>query len=161
MERLPADDLIWIYSDDLGNSMCTGAIVTLEGHTLHDSRGQFRLETVQRLIEQRLYLVPRFRQVVHRPRFGLGTPLWIDAPTFDVADHVRTHRLDNPGSDDDVLHACEELRRRELDSSKPLWEMWFITGIEDDRVALLLKLHHAVADGIAGLAVLAAFVGMS
>jgi len=45
-------------------------------------------------------LVPRLRQVVHRPRFGLDTPLWVDAPTFDVADHVRTHGLDLPGSDD-------------------------------------------------------------
>jgi diacylglycerol O-acyltransferase / wax synthase len=160
MERLPADDLIWIYSDDLGNPMCTGALVMLDGHTLHDSRGRFRLDTVQHLIEQRLDLAPRFRQVIHRPRFGLGTPLWVDAPRFDVADHVRTHRLDPPGSDNDVLHACEELRRRELDSSKPLWEMWFITGMEDGRVALLLKLHHAVADGITGLAVLTAFVGM-
>jgi diacylglycerol O-acyltransferase / wax synthase len=160
MERLPADDLIWIYSDDLGNPMYTGALVILDGHTLHDSRGQFRLEAVRRSIEQRLYLVPRFRQVIHRPRFGLGTPLWIDAPTFDVADHVRTHNLDPPGSYDDLLQGCEELRRREMDSSKPLWEMWFITGIEGGGVALLIKLHHAVADGMAGLAVLAAFVGM-
>jgi WS/DGAT/MGAT family acyltransferase len=90
----------------------------------------------------------------------MGTPLWVDAPKFDVADHVRTYRLDPPGSDEDVLQACEELRRRELNSSKPLWEMWFITGMEDGRVALLVKLHHAVADGIGGLAVLAAFVGI-
>jgi len=160
MERLPADDLIWIYSDDLGNPMYTGALVILDGHTLHDSLGRFRLGAVRRLIEQRLDFVPRFRQVIHRPRFGLGTPLWIDTPTFDVADHVRTHSLDLPGSDDNLLDACEELRRRELDSSKPLWEMWFITGMEEGRVALLIKLHHAVADGMAGLAVLAAFVGM-
>jgi hypothetical protein len=90
MERLPADDLIWIYSDDLGNPMYTGALVILDGHTLHDSLGRFRLGAVRRLIEQRLDFVPRFRQVIHRPRFGLGTPLWIDTPTFDVADHVRT-----------------------------------------------------------------------
>jgi diacylglycerol O-acyltransferase / wax synthase len=160
MERLPADDLMWIYSDDLGNPMYTGALVILDGHTLHDSRGRFRLESVRLAIEQRLPLVPRFRQVIHRPRFGLGTPLWIDAPTFDVADHVRIHSLDPPSTDDKVLHACEELRRRELDSSKPLWEMWFITGMEEGRVALLIKLHHAIADGMAGLAVLAAFVGM-
>jgi diacylglycerol O-acyltransferase / wax synthase len=151
MERLPADDLMWIYSDDLGNPMYTGALVILDGHTLHDSRGRFRLEAVRLAIEQRLPLVPRFRQVIHRPRF---------APTFDVADHVRIHSLDPPSTDDKVLHACEELRRCELDSSKPLWEMWFITGMEEGRVALLIKLHHAIADGMAGLAVLAAFVGM-
>lgn len=160
MERLPADDLMWIYSDDLGNPMYTGALVILDGHTLHDPRGRFRLEAVRLAIEQRLHLVPRFRQVIHRPRFGLGTPLWIDAPTFDVADHVRTQSLDPSSSDDKVLHACEELRRRELDCLKPLWEMWFMTGMEEGRVALLIKLHHAVADGMAGLAVLAAFVGM-
>ena len=83
MERLPADDLIWIYSDDLGNPMDTGALVILDGQTLHDSRGRFRLEAVRRSIEQRLHLVPRFRQVVHRPQFGFGRPLWIDAPTSE------------------------------------------------------------------------------
>ncbi|HJU81033.1 MAG TPA: wax ester/triacylglycerol synthase family O-acyltransferase [Acidimicrobiia bacterium] len=159
MDRLPADDLIWIYSDDLGNPMYTGALLILDGDNLHDSRGRFRLVAVRRMIEQRLYLVPRFRQVIHRPRFGLGTPLWIDAHTFDVADHVRIRRLSVLTGDEDLLEACEELLRGELDSSKPLWEMWFILGMEAGRVALLIKVHHAIADGTRGLAILAAFVG--
>lgn len=160
MDRLPADDLLWVYSDDLGSPMDTGAVVILEGRSLHDSQGRFRLESARRSIEQRLHLAPRFRQVLYRPRFGLGTPLWIDAQEFDVADHVKTHRLVPSIGEQRLLQVCEQLRRRRLDPSKPLWEMWFITGLDEGHVAVFIRLHHAVADGIAGLAVLAAFLDL-
>ena len=160
MERLPADDLLWVYSDDLGSPMDTGALVILEGRSLNDSHGRFLLNSARRSIEQRLHLVPRFRQVLYRPGFGLGTPLWVDSQEFDLADHVKTHRLGPSGGEQQLLRVCEQLRQRPLDPSKPLWDMWFITGLDGGHVAVFIRLHHAVADGIAGLAVLAAFLDL-
>jgi WS/DGAT/MGAT family acyltransferase len=78
--------------------------------------------------------------------------LWVDAPAFDLRDHVRVERLDAPASEADLLRAVAELRRRRLDRSRPLWEIWFITGLPDDRIGMFVRLHHVVADGIAGLA---------
>src|ERR671923_252218 len=57
-----------------------------------------------------------------------------------------------------LLLACEKLRHRRLDPSRPLWEMWFLPGLPEGRVGLFIKLHHAIADGVAGVAALAAFV---
>jgi hypothetical protein len=99
--------------------------------------------------------------VVHRPRFGLGTPLWVDAPTFDISDHVGMFAIDGPATEEQVLQACEVLRSRQRDPSKPPWEMWFLTGMGEGRVGLFVKLCHAVADGIAGVGALAALLDLS
>jgi diacylglycerol O-acyltransferase / wax synthase len=161
MERLSADDLLMLYSCDLGQSMDIGALIVLEGERLLGRDGRFQLEAARNVIEQRLQYVPRFRQVLHRPRFGLGTPLWVDAPNFDISDHVGMFPIVGPVTENQVLQACEELRSRPRDPSKPPWEMWFLTGMGDGRVGLFVKLCHAVADGIAGVGALAALLDLS
>jgi WS/DGAT/MGAT family acyltransferase len=102
--------------------------------------------------------VPRFRHLLCVPGFGLGWPLWVDAPSFDIAEHVRVFPVPPPGDDAEVLRTCETLRRCALPRSRPLWEMWFLPGLRDGRVGLLMRMHHAIADGIAGVATLGAFV---
>jgi diacylglycerol O-acyltransferase len=92
------------------------------------------------------------------PGFGLGWPLWVDAPSFDIADHVGVFPVPSPGGDAEVLRACETLRRCPLPRSRPLWEMWLLPGLPDGRVGLLMRMHHAIADGIAGVVTLGAFV---
>lgn len=81
-----------------------------------------------------------------------------DAQSFDIAAHVPAHRVPPPGDEEQLLLACETLRRRPLHRARPLWEMWFLTGLPEDRVGFFMKMHHAIADGVAGVATLAAFV---
>ena len=69
---------------------------------------------VRKLIAARLHLVPRFRQRLHVPRPGLGRPLWVDAPAFDLADHVRVLPLPDPGNEAALLRAAGQLRRLRL-----------------------------------------------
>jgi hypothetical protein len=71
----------------------------------------------------------RVRQLLYRPRRGLGWPLWVDAPAFDLADHVRVHPLAAPGDEAQLLQACAQLYRRRLDPARPLWEVWFLPGL--------------------------------
>jgi diacylglycerol O-acyltransferase / wax synthase len=104
-------------------------------------------------------LVPRFRQVVHVPRRGLGGPLWVDTPSFDLNDHVRVLPLPAGSGEADLLVAAEQLRGRRLEPSRPLWAMWFLTGLPDNQVALFVKLHHAIADGMAAMATISALLG--
>jgi diacylglycerol O-acyltransferase / wax synthase len=66
-----------------------GALALLEGTNLLEPGGRFRIEAVREAIGSRLHLVPRLRQVVYVPRRGLGGPLWVDAPSFDLSEHVR------------------------------------------------------------------------
>jgi diacylglycerol O-acyltransferase / wax synthase len=160
MERLGAQDLMMLWPEELGWSQDIGALAILDGRRLLDADGRFRIETAREQVGGRLHLVPRFRQRLYRPRLGLGWPLWVDAPSIDLAEHVRVLPLEAPADEARLLLACEELRHRRLDPSRPLWELWFLPGLPDGHVALFMKLHHAIADGVAGVAALGAFVDL-
>jgi len=110
--------------------------------------------------EPRLSLVPRFRQLLYRPRLGLGWPLWVDAASFDLANHVRVHPLAAPGDQTQLLLACEELRRRRLDPARPLWELWLLPGLPEQQMGLFLRAHHTMADGVAGVAAFGALLDL-
>ena len=138
-----------------------GALALLDGANLLDSSGRFRIEAAREAIGFRLHLVPRFRQVVHVPRRGLGGPLWVDAPSFDLSEHVRVLPLPAGSGEADLLVAAEQLRGRRLEPSRPLWGMWFLTGLPDHQVALFVKLHHAIADGMAAMTTISALLDIA
>jgi diacylglycerol O-acyltransferase / wax synthase len=158
LERLTASDLFLLLWDDYGWSTDIGGLAILDGTSLLGPDGRVRIEAVREHLEPRLLLIPRFRQLLYRPRLGLGWPLWVDAPTFDLASHIRVQPLAAPGSETQLLQACQELARRRLDPDRPLWELWLLPGLPDQRVGAYLRLHHAVADGAAALAAFGALL---
>ena len=103
-------------------------------------------------------LIPRFRQRLVRAPFGLGWPYWLDDPTFDISFHVNVAHVDAPGDEAQVLRACERLRRVAFDPARPLWSMWFLTGLPEGRIGWYVRVHHSIADGVAGVALLATFL---
>jgi diacylglycerol O-acyltransferase / wax synthase len=157
MERLTADDRLMLWPDELW-PQDIGALAVLDGSRLFDPDGRFRIEAVRKAIERRLHLVPRFRQLLHIPPRRLGGPLWVDAPSVDLTDHVAVLPLPAPADESQLLLAIEQLRRRRLDRSRPLWEMWFLIGLPDRRVGLFVRTHHVIADGLAGVATIATFL---
>ena len=158
LERLTASDLFLLMWDDYGWSSDIGGLAVLDGTRLLDRDSRVRIEAVRDQLEPRLHLVPRFRQLLCRPRLGLGWPLWADAPCFDLADHIRVHAVAAPGGQAQLLAACQELAARRLDPARPLWELWLLPGLPDGRVGAYLRLHHAAADGTAALAVFGALL---
>ena len=158
LDRVTAPDLMLIWPEDQGWPQDIGALAILDGESLRDADGRFPIQAAREHIARRLHLFPRFRQLLHWPRTGLGWSLWVDAPHLDIADHVGVLPVPAPGDEAQLLLACERLRRRPLDRSRPLWEMWFLPGLPGGRVGLFIKLHHAIADGVAGIAALGAFV---
>src|SRR5215472_16889007 len=158
LERLTASDLFLLLWDDYGWSTDIGGLAILDGTSLLNHDGRVRIEAVREQLEPRLHLVPRFRQLLYRPRLGLGWPLWVDAPCFDLADHIRVYPVAAPGSEAQLLQACQELARRRLDPARPLWELWLLPGLPDRRIGAFLRLHHAVADGAAALAAFGALL---
>lgn len=135
-----------------------GALAILDGTILLDPAGELRIDAVREAIGSRLHLVPRFRQVIHVPGRGRGGPLWVDAPRFDIRDHVVVLPLP-PGTDEaGLLAVAEELRSQRFDPSRPLWRIWFMPGLPDGRVAMFVKLHHSIADGMAAMTTIAAFL---
>jgi len=155
IERLGPQDLMMVWPEDRGWAQDIGAIAVLQGS------GRFSIDDARRRVGDRLGSLRRFRQLLYEPGLGQGWPLWVDAPSIDLDYHVRELHLDPPAGEAEVLATCEELRHRRLDRSRPLWEMWFLTGLADDRVALFVRLHHAIADGVAGIGALGSFFDLS
>jgi diacylglycerol O-acyltransferase len=135
-----------------------GALAILDGTVLLDRAGELRIDVVREAIASRLHLVPRFRQVIQVPGRGLGGPLWVDAPRFDIRDHVAVLGLPPGTGETGLLAVTEELRSQRFDSSHPLWRMWFMAGLPGGRVAMFVKLHHSIADGMAAMTTVAAFL---
>jgi diacylglycerol O-acyltransferase / wax synthase len=158
MERLTAHDLSMLWPDDAGWPQDIGVLAILDGNPLLDANGRFRIEKVRRAIEARLHLVPRFRQLIFLPRRGQGWPLWVDAATFDITEHVKVVPVPAPGDQSQLLGVVEQLRRRPLDRSRPLWEMCYLTGLPGGRIGMYIKVHHTIADGAAGVATLGALL---
>jgi WS/DGAT/MGAT family acyltransferase len=158
MERLTAQDLMMLWPDDAGWPQDIGAVAILEPSRLVDADGRLRVEVIREAIAGRLHLVPRFRQRLYVPPRGLGWPLWVDALDFDIANHVGVMPIPTPGDETQLLRTVEQLRRGRLDRSRPLWQMWLLTGLPERRVGLYIKVHHAIADGAAGVATLGALL---
>jgi diacylglycerol O-acyltransferase / wax synthase len=158
LDRLTASDLFLLLWDDYGWSTDIGGLAILDGTNLLDEDRRVRVDAVRRHLEPRLHLVPRFRQLLHRPRLGLGWPLWVDAPSFDLTDHIRVHALAPSDDPDQLLHTCQGLARRPWDFARPLWELWLLPGLPDRRVGAFLKLHHVLADGPAAMAAFGALL---
>jgi diacylglycerol O-acyltransferase / wax synthase len=161
LERVTASDLFMLLWDDYGWPNQIGGLAILDGTSLLDRDGHLRIEAVRRQLEPRLQLVPRFRQLLYRPRRGLGWPLWVDAPRFDLAHHIRVHPLAAPADQTQLLGACAELARRPLDPTRPLWELWLLPGLPERQVGVFLKLHHVLADGPAGVAAFGALLDLT
>src|SRR5262249_7967391 len=100
----------------------------------------------------RLQLIPRFRKRVMTVPLGRGRPVWVDHADFDIADHVRLTSLPAPGSRRQLLELAERLMAQVLDRSRPLWELWFVDGVDrGEHVGLIHKSHHTLTDGISGV----------
>jgi WS/DGAT/MGAT family acyltransferase len=158
MDRLTAQDLMGLWPDELGWPEDIGAVAVLGGAPLLDTDDRLRIDAVREAIARHLPGVPRFRQVLHIPHRGLGGPLWVDAPAFRLEDHVHEVRLPAPAGEAELLDTVENLRARPFDRSRPLWQMWFLTGLPQRRVGLYVRLHHTIADGMAGVATLGALL---
>jgi len=99
-------------------------------------------------IEDRITFVPRYRQHLRRVPGRLANPVWVDDPDFDLAYHVRRSALPRPGSLDQLRELTARIMSRRLDPGRPLWEVYFVEGLEGGRVALLSKSHQILVDGI-------------
>ena len=100
-------------------------------------------------------VIPRCTQKLHMQPLDLGSPGWVDDPDFDIGHHMHRIALPKPGDDAELFKMVATLMERRLDRERPLWECWIIEDLAEDRWAILMKLHHCIADGIAATQLLA------
>src|SRR6187551_3260627 len=141
--RLSALDASFLYLEEASTPMHVGAVSIFKR-----PKAGFDYDRLVELIEQRIALVPRYRQKVRYVPGNLARPVWIDDPEFDVAYHVRRSALPKPGSDAQLTELVARLMSRPLDHTRPLWEMYLVEGLARGRTAVLTKTHQAMVDGI-------------
>lgn len=144
LDRLTPVDASFLHQEDANAHMHLGALVQIGGDPLS------RAELLDQ-IRERLHLVPRYRQKLAYTRLDAGRPVWIDDPAFDPEFHVRHSALPAPGGFRQLQALTARIFSQPLDRSRPLWEMWLVEGLREGGCALILKNHHCLIDGVAGI----------
>jgi diacylglycerol O-acyltransferase len=152
LDRLSLQDEMYLRIEARGAPMHVAGLIFLDAGPLIDAGGVVRLDAIRAHVDARLS--PRLRQVLLRTGLGEGPQVWVDDPTFDIAAHVRTRSIPAPGDEASFLKVVEDLNEPPLPRTRPLWELWTVSGLSEGRLAMLIRLHHVVADGIAALALL-------
>jgi len=157
-EPLSAVDAAFLAVEDAKAHMHIGAVTIFEAQKLQRPEGGLDIDRIRAFVANQLYRVPRFRQKLAFVPLT-GRPGWIDDPSFNLTYHVRHTALPIPGDAQKLKDLTGRIMSQELERAKPLWELWFVEGLADDRLAVISKIHHALADGISGLDLIAAIVG--
>jgi diacylglycerol O-acyltransferase / wax synthase len=143
-DRLTGLDASFLHLEDASSHMHVGGVMVFEGPPPPYAE---MLEA----FERRLPLVPRYRQRLAFVPLGQGRPKWVDDPHFNLRYHVRSTALASPGSERQLKDMAGRVFSQQLDRDKPLWEVWLVEGLDDDRFAVLSETHHALVDGISGV----------
>jgi diacylglycerol O-acyltransferase len=151
IEPMGAADTAWLHMDRPTNLMVVNIVVS--------SEQPIEAEALRRVLNNRLLpRFRRFRQRVDDPALTLGAlaaPTWVDDDGFTLANHLRVTALPAPGDQAALQHVVGRLASRPLDRNRPLWEMHLLKQYGAGS-ALLLRTHHAIADGAALMQVLLA-----
>jgi WS/DGAT/MGAT family acyltransferase len=138
-----ADALMWtIEKDPLLRSTITSVVV------LDRAPDRARLEDV---VDRATRLVPRLRQRVVSSAYSVAPPRWEVDPNFNLDFHLRWLRAPNEGRLRDVLELAEPIAMQGFDRARPLWEFDVVDGLADGKAAVILKIHHAITDGVGGV----------
>ncbi len=121
------------------------------GLLVFEARGRLTLPMVRERMAERIHLIPRLRQRLEEPILGIANPVWVDDTGFDLDWHVRQASLPKPGDQPELGAFIGREFSHRLDRTRPLWEMTLIEGLRGRRLALLLKAHHALVDGLAAV----------
>ncbi|WP_024441216.1 wax ester/triacylglycerol synthase family O-acyltransferase [Mycobacterium sp. UM_WGJ] len=131
-----------VEDSDHNVSMATGTLAVLHGPVPDHA-------SLQATLAERLRACPRFGQRLVRHALDLSAPEWVDDPHFDLAHHIGRVAAPSPGGDAELHTVVADVMSWRLDRNRPLWEIWVISGLSGDRWALLMKVHHCIADGTA------------
>lgn len=147
MERLSGLDASFLYLETPAQLMHVCGIVVVDPTTMPQP---YTFARMQDALAKRVSSIPSFRRRLHTVPLHLDHPVWVDDADFDIDRHVHRIALPSPGGDQELAEICGHLAGIPLDRSRPLWEMWVIEGLQDGKVAIFTKMHHATVDGVSG-----------
>lgn len=147
MERLTGLDAAFLYFETPTHHMHVAMTMVLDPSTVP---GGYSFDTIKEFIRGRLHLVPPFRRRLVEVPLNLAHPVWVEDPNFDIDYHIRRIGCPAPGGRRELGEMAGQIASTPLDRSKPLWELWVVEGLKQDRIGVVTKVHHAAIDGASG-----------
>lgn len=147
MQQLTGLDAAFLALETANSTGHVGGVCVLDPR---DAPVPLTLARLTQVLADRLALVPVLRRKLLSVPLGLDQPYWVDDPHFDIEYHIREIALPRPGSDAQLTEQVSRLHARPLDRSRPLWEIYLITGLARRRAAVYTKIHHSAIDGVSG-----------
>jgi len=144
-DRLSWGDTVFLHLEREGMPLNVASICIFDGEVAFEDCVQF--------IETKLPLLPRYLKRVVPAPFGLGLPSWEYDPEFDLRRHVRELTLKH-GTDTELKAVAAKLFGSVMDRRHPLWDITIVRGLKGERTGMILRLHHCLADGIAGVGII-------
>ncbi|NUS74249.1 MAG: wax ester/triacylglycerol synthase family O-acyltransferase [Corynebacteriales bacterium] len=142
-DRLSSLDASFFYAEQPNTPLQVGQVAVFR-----PERGRFSYQKFVELITERVIRVPRFQQKLREVPLRLSHPVWVEDTHFDAGYHVRRLGLPRPGNDSQLHELAARLLARPLDRERPLWELYFVEGLTDKRIAVITKTHAALVDGV-------------
>lgn len=152
MEQLTPEDAWFLYLEGPTVHLHVTGLLLLDPST---APGGFSLRGLRRYIADRLDLVPMLRRRLVETPLALDHPYWIDDEAFEIGDHVHRHVLTGAGSMEELAAFVGEFASTKLDRTRPLWDLVLVEGLESGNVAIAMKVHHCMVDGVSGMEVMA------
>ena len=130
--------------------MHVAGVALLDAAPLKGDDGGIDIARIRAHVESKLRYIPRYRQRLDWVPFD-RRPVWVDDEHFSIDYHLRHSSLPRPGTESQLKQLAGRIVSTPLDRSKPLWELWVVEGLDDDRFALIAKIHHCMIDGLSGV----------
>ncbi|HVP64836.1 MAG TPA: wax ester/triacylglycerol synthase family O-acyltransferase [candidate division Zixibacteria bacterium] len=146
---LSTTDAFFLYLENPGAPLNVASICVFDGIISFDECVAY--------IQSKLPLIPRFMQRIQPPALGLAAPMWVDDPSFDVHNHVHEIKLKR-GSDTEWKAAVSRILSEHLDRNRPLWGLTIVRGLPGRKTGVVIRTHHCLVDGIAGVALMKALL---
>lgn len=150
--RLSSLDAFFLYHERSENPFNLGGVSIFDG--------EITAGELLRLLEKRIGQVPRYRQRLVGEILNLGHPSWVDDPNFDIRRHVVELSLDPPGNEDQLSRLSGQIMGQMLSRDRPLWDLSLVQGLEGGRTALIVRIHHCLVDGVAGVGLMKILLGL-
>ncbi len=144
-DRLSWGDTVFLHLEREGMPLNVACVCVFQGKIPFEACVQF--------VESKLLLIPRYLKRVVPPLLNIGLPSWEFDPTFDVRRHVHEVTLKH-GSDSELKTLAGKILSKVMDRQHPLWDLTLVHGLQGDRTGLIFRLHHCLADGIAGVGIM-------